>query len=49
MNKSRKHPKPRKGAKRGPKPEHLKIDMDWEKAMSIAMKKKKPMTGWPKS
>jgi hypothetical protein len=49
MKKRRKHPKPRKEAKRGPKPERLKIDMDWEQAVSIAMKKKKPAGGWPKS
>jgi len=47
--KKRKQPKPRKGAKRGPKPEHLKIDMDWERAVSIAIKKKRPAGGWPKA
>ncbi|HEV3279887.1 MAG TPA: hypothetical protein VG860_24080 [Terriglobia bacterium] len=32
----------------GPKPEVLKIDMDWQEAVKLAMKKKKPPEGWPK-
>jgi len=48
MKKRQTKTKPRKGAKRGPKPDRLKIDMDWEAAVSLAMKKKKPATGWPK-
>jgi hypothetical protein len=32
----------------GPKPEVLKIDMDWKDAVRVAMQKKKPPEGWPK-
>lgn len=32
----------------GPKPEVLKIDMDWQDAIKLAMQKKKPPDGWPK-
>lgn len=35
--------------KRGPKPEHVKIDEDWEEAMTKALKKKRPEGGWPES
>ena len=28
--------------KTGPKPEHIKIDMDWEKAVEKALKKEPP-------
>ena len=34
-------------AKRGPKPERLKIDEDWEDAVKKALKKKRPKDGWP--
>ena len=33
--------------KRGPKPDKLKINGDWEKALQKAVKKKKPEDGWP--
>ncbi len=31
----------------GPKPDHLKIEGDWESAMGKAIKKQKPKEGWP--
>jgi hypothetical protein len=31
-----------KGKKRGPKPEHLKIEGDWKDAVSHALKRGKP-------
>ena len=31
----------------GPKPDHVKIDMDWENAIGKALKKKRPEDGWP--
>ena len=37
--------KPKK--KRGPKPDHLKIDGDWEDAVKQALGKEKPEEGWP--
>jgi hypothetical protein len=33
---------------RGPKPDLLKIDGDWKKAVKKSLSKKKPATGWPK-
>lgn len=35
-------------AKRGPKPDRVKIDEDWEEAVKRALKKKRPKDGWPK-
>lgn len=32
----------------GPKPESLKIEGPWGKAVAKAMKKKRPPEGWPK-
>jgi hypothetical protein len=32
----------------GPKPQLLKIDMDWRDAVKQAIQKKKPQEGWPK-
>ena len=34
--------------KRGPKPDILKIDMDWQEAIKKSLAKKKPPEGWPK-
>ena len=34
--------------KPGPKPDRVKIDEDWEKALRKALKKKRPEGGWPK-
>jgi hypothetical protein len=34
--------------KRGPKPDTLKIEGDWEQAMKKAIRKEKPEEGWPK-
>jgi hypothetical protein len=34
--------------KTGPKPERVKIEGDWENAMSKALKKERPKAGWPK-
>ena len=33
---------------RGPKPERIKIDEDWEDAVEKALRKEKPKEGWPK-
>jgi hypothetical protein len=38
----------RKGAKRGPKANTLKIHGDWKDAMRRSLDKKKPESGWPK-
>jgi hypothetical protein len=32
----------------GPKPDLLKIDIDWEKAVKKSLEKRKPADGWPK-
>jgi hypothetical protein len=32
----------------GPKPDLLKIDMDWQEAVKKSLQKKKPPEGWPK-
>lgn len=34
--------------KSGPKPDHVKIDTAWEKAIDKALKKERPKIGWPK-
>ena len=34
--------------KRGPKPETVKIEGDWENAIDKALKKERPEDGWPK-
>ena len=36
-----------KREKRGPKPETVKIDEDWEDAVKKALEKKRPKSGWP--
>lgn len=33
--------------KRGPKPDRVKIDQPWEKAVADALKRKRPEKGWP--
>jgi hypothetical protein len=35
-------------AKRGPKPDLLKVEGDWKDAVKKSLAKKKPLTGWPK-
>lgn len=37
-----------KGGKRGPKPETLKLEGDWKGAVKKALKRKRPIGGWPK-
>ena len=37
-----------KNKNRGPKPERVKIEGDWEDAVKKALKKKRPKSGWPK-
>jgi hypothetical protein len=32
----------------GPKPEMLKVDGNWHKAIKKSLAKKKPLEGWPK-
>jgi translation initiation factor 1 (eIF-1/SUI1) len=34
-------------ARRGPSPETVKIEGDWESAVRKALKKKRPAEGWP--
>ena len=34
--------------KRGPKPDLLKIEGDWQDAVKTSLTKKKPAAGWPK-
>jgi hypothetical protein len=38
----------RKGAKRGPKEDRLKIEGAWKDAMRQSLQKRKPAEGWPK-
>jgi hypothetical protein len=38
----------RKGAKRGPKEDRLRIEGDWKDAMRRSLQKRKPPDGWPK-
>jgi len=38
----------RKGAKRGPKADTLKLQGGWQTAMKKSLQKKKPPDGWPK-
>ena len=33
---------------KGPEPERLKIEQDWESAVDHALKVKRPKEGWPK-
>ena len=33
--------------KPGPKPDHLKLQGDWEEAVQKAIRKEKPEEGWP--
>jgi hypothetical protein len=40
-------PASRAGAKRGPKPDVLKIKGKWQDAMKQSLQKKKPAEGWP--
>lgn len=37
-----------KDHKRGPKPERVKIEGDWEDAIDTALEKERPKEGWPK-
>jgi len=34
--------------KTGPKPDRVRIEGDWEKAVDTALKKKRPKEGWSK-
>jgi len=43
-----KQDKPKPQAKRGPKPQRLKIKGNWEQAVTKSFQKKKPLGGWPK-
>jgi hypothetical protein len=40
-------PPARAGAKRGPKPDTLKIHGRWQDAVKQSLQKKKPPEGWP--
>ena len=37
------------GKRRGPEPDHLKLEGDWKKAARKAIQKKRPSGGWPKA
>ena len=37
----------KKAAKRGPKPDVLKLEGDWRELMKQSLQKKKPKEGWP--
>jgi hypothetical protein len=39
--------KKKHGAKRGPKPDILKLEGDWRDLMKQSPQKKKPKDGWP--
>jgi hypothetical protein len=45
----KKKPGPKPKVKRGPKPDTLKIEGSWQKAVGKALKKKRPENGWPKN
>jgi hypothetical protein len=49
-NPSSKNGKNGAGVRHGPEPERLKITgvKRWEEAVAIAVRKRKPATGWPK-
>ena len=38
----------RKARRPGPKPETLKLEGNWERAVKKSLSKKKPANGWPK-
>jgi hypothetical protein len=38
----------KKTATPGPKPDTLKIDVNWQDAVKKSLQKKKPAQGWPK-
>ena len=44
----KKPPKPAPKPKRGPAPDTLKLEGDWQQNMKKAMGKKKPAGRWPK-
>jgi hypothetical protein len=39
--------KKKRGAKRGPKPDILKLEGDWRDLMKQSLQKKKPKEDWP--
>jgi len=39
----------KKPAKRGTKPDMLKLDSNWQAAIKKSLQKKSPAQGWPKS
>ncbi len=47
MPKKEDKPPAKPQAKRGPKPQRLKIDGDWREVMKESLTKKKPPEGWP--
>jgi hypothetical protein len=40
--------KKQKPTQPGPKPDLLKVDMNWQDAIKKSLEKKKPAEGWPK-
>lgn len=40
--------KKKERSRKGPEPERIKFDGNWEDAVDIALKAKRPATGWPK-
>ena len=47
QQKPQRHARPVESAP-GPKPQYLKIEGDWRAAVKRAIRKKKPLGGWPK-
>ena len=48
MAKRTKRPNRTTGTKRGPKPDALTIEGEWETAVRRALEKKRPKKGWPR-
>lgn len=44
---STKKPTDKPKRKTGPKPDTVNIEQNWEKAVEDALKKKRPLEGWP--
>jgi hypothetical protein len=47
VKKKTKQKKAKKPAKRGPKPDILKLEGNWKDAVQKSLSKKKPPEGWP--
>jgi hypothetical protein len=47
-NKGQRKPLEAKRTVKGPEPERIKYEGNWVEAVDIALKAKRPPTGWPK-